>query len=74
MISEATELRWLVASATVLPLVVMTATLVDVSTRPGMSALIFVTPCGSAAIVCVMLLLVLLLEHRALLALEHRPR
>ena len=34
----------------------MTATLVEVSTRPGMSALIFITPCGRAEMVAQQLL------------------
>ena len=47
-ISDATELRWLVCTDTAFLVVWTIATFVDVSTRPGMSALILMTPWGSA--------------------------
>src|SRR3970040_2829699 len=51
IISEATELRWLGVMTTLRFFVLMMATLVDVSTSPGISALILINPCGRAAIV-----------------------
>jgi len=53
LISDATELRWLVASEIFFPAVVRTATLVEVSTSHEISALILITPCGRAEIVWV---------------------